>query len=222
VSDRWATFDCYGTLIDWYGGIRGVFRQLWPTTDSERLLRRHHAIEPLVQEGRALAYREVGARTLRAVAAIEDLPLDPSQHYAFADSLPSWPAFPDVSPGLERLRAAGWRLAILSNTDPDLLAASQKQIGVPIDVSITASEAGSYKPAHGHWRTFFDLTGADRRRHVHVAASPFHDLAPASQLGLTAVWINRLNEQSTQPRAAELPDLGALTETLERLVPGSQ
>jgi 2-haloacid dehalogenase len=218
VSDRWATFDCYGTLIDWHGGIRAVIRGLWPDADTERLLRLHHIIEPLVQEGRSLAYREVGARTLRAMAAVEGLPLQPSQYYALADSLPGWPAFEDVPPGLRALKAAGWKLAILSNTDPDLLAASREQIGVPIDLSITAKEAGSYKPAHGHWRTFFEITGADRSQHVHVAASPFHDLAPASELGLTAVWINRLHEQSDKPRAAELPDLSALPETLERLL----
>ncbi|MBV9581878.1 MAG: HAD-IA family hydrolase [Chloroflexi bacterium] len=221
MSDRWATFDCYGTLIDWYAGIRGVIRQLWPDADAERLLRQHQAIEPLVQEGRALAYREVGARTLRAIAAVEDLPLNPSGAYALADSLPGWPAFPEVPKALRSLRDNGWRVAILSNTDPNLLAASIEQIGVPIDLRITAAEADSYKPAHGHWQRFFEKTAADTARHVHVAASAFHDVAPAAELGLTAVWINRLDERSDLPRAAELPDLSALPETLERLVPPS-
>lgn len=219
MTDRWATFDCYGTLIDWHGGIRGVFTRVWPAADAERLLRRHHAIEPLVQEGRALAYREVGARTLRAIAAVEALPLPAPDDYAFADSLPDWPAFPEVPGALQQLRANGWRLAILSNTDPDLLDASIKHIGVEIDLRITAAEAGSYKPAHGHWQRFFETTHADRRRQVHIGASPFHDLAPASELGLKAVWINRTAETSGLPRAAELPDLGQLPVVLERLVP---
>jgi len=219
VTDRWATFDCYGTLIDWYGGIRSVIRRLWPDVDVERLLRRHHAIEPLVQEGRSLSYREVGARTLRAMAAVEDLPLDSADAYALADSLPTWPAFPEVPTALSRLRENGWKLAILSNTDPDLLAASLVQIGVPIDVRITAAEAGAYKPAHAHWRRFFEVTSADRSRHVHVGASPFHDLVPAHELGLTAVWINRVNERSDAPRAAELTTLTALPEALDRLRP---
>src|SRR5689334_9842260 len=120
MADRWATFDCYGTLIDWEGGIRGVFERLWPTADQHALLRRHHAIEPLVQEGRSLAYREVGARTLRAIAAVEGLPLGASDEYALADSLPSWAAFVEVPRALAQLRQWGWRLAILSNTDPEL------------------------------------------------------------------------------------------------------
>jgi 2-haloacid dehalogenase len=219
IGDRWATFDCYGTLIDWHGGIASVFARLWPDQDAERLLERHHAVEPLVQAGRSLPYREVGARTLRAIAAIEGLPLAEPDAYAFADSLPDWPAFPEVPAALQRLRAQGWRLAILSNTDPDLLAASLRQIGVPIDAQVTAAEAGSYKPAPGHWQRFFEQTRADRTRHVHVAASPFHDLAAAQALGLQAVWINRIDEHSSLLRAAELPDLSSLPEVLERIVP---
>src|SRR6266705_2286999 len=122
MTDRWATFDCYGTLIDWNGGIRAALGSLWPAADIERLLERHHTVEPLVQAERSLAYREVGARTVRAIAAIEDLPLTGTGAYALADSLPTWPAFPEVPAALIELRRRGWKLAILSNTDPDLLA----------------------------------------------------------------------------------------------------
>jgi 2-haloacid dehalogenase len=222
MSDRWATFDCYGTLIDWNGGIVGVFRQLWPDADFECLLKRYHVIEPLVQDGRALAYREVGARTLRAIAAMESLPLSADREYALADLLPTWPVFPEVPHALTTLKQRGWRLAILSNTDPDLLAASIEQIGVPIDLSITAAEAGSYKPAPGHWQRFFEHSAADRARHVHVAASPFHDLGPAHELGLNAVWINRIDEQSNVPRAAELHDCLGLPDALDRLIAREQ
>jgi len=158
-------------------------------------------------------------RALRAVAAIAGLALGEIDSDALGNSLPTWPVFPDVPAALWSLRESGWRLAILSNTDPDLLAASQRQIGVPIDLTITAADAGSYKPAPGHWDRFFERTGADRARHVHVAASLFHDIAPAHHLGLRAIWINRLGERSDLPRAAELPDLSRLPETLARLVP---
>ena len=120
---------------------------------------------------------------------------------------------------LRELRARGWKLAILSNTDPDLLDASIHAIDVPIDERIVASDIGSYKPAFGHWETFFRRTGADRTRHVHVAASLFHDIEPCAKLGLPAVWINRRGETSMVPRSAELPDLTDLPDTLERLAP---
>jgi 2-haloacid dehalogenase len=219
VTDRWATFDCYGTLVDWNGGIVGVIRRLWPAADVARVLKRYHALEPLVQEGRDLRYREVGARTLRALAALEGLPLRREDEYSFADTLPDWPVFPEVPESLTTLRRRGWRLAILSNTDPDLLAASIERIGVPVDLTITAAEAGSYKPAFGHWQRFFERSNAAKDRHVHVGASAFHDLAPAAELGLRAVWINRLAESSETPRAAELRDLRELPDTLDRMVP---
>ena len=54
---------------------------------------------------------------------------------------------------------------------------------------------------------------------MHVAASLFHDIAPAEELGLPAVWINRLEETSDLPRAAELTDLSDLPDTLDRILP---
>lgn len=219
MTDRWATFDCYGTLIDWLGGIRDTLGDLWPEHDAELLLGAYHEIEPEVQHGRAISYRRVLTETLEKLAHREGLELAEDERAALADSLPSWPPFPEVPASLAELRGRGWRIAILSNTDPDLLDASLGLIGAPVDVRITAAEAGSYKPAHGHWDRFFADTKADRARHVHVGASPFHDLVPAAELGLRAVWINRLHEGSDAPRAAELPDLAKLPETLDDLVP---
>ena len=219
MPERWATFDCYGTLIDWESGIRSTFERLWPAEDSKRLLERYHEIEPRVQLDPSLSYREVLTEALRLLADHEGLELRPGDEVALAESLPSWPPFPEVAGALAELRRRGWRLAILSNTDPDLLASSLERIGVPVDATVTATDAGSYKPAHGHWERFFDATAASRERHVHVAASPFHDLAPAAELGLRAVWINRLGEASDHPLAAELPDLSGLPDELDELVP---
>ena len=218
-ADRWVTFDCYGTLIDWETGIRSTLSSLWPDADAERLLQRYHGIEPELQQGDPLPYRQVLTETLRRLASEERLHLKRDHASALADSLPAWPVFDDAPPVLTRLRDDGWRLAILSNSDPDLLKASIAAIGVPFDVTVTAVDAGSYKPRFGHWNTFFDRTGASRDRHVHVAASALGDLWPASELGLRCVWINRHGEQTHLPRDAELPDLTELAEVLENLVP---
>jgi 2-haloacid dehalogenase len=218
AGDRWATFDCYGTLIDWMGGIRSVLEDLFPDHDATELLYRYHDIEPTLQEGRGVPYRQVLTQGLELLAEREGLVLADEDRTDLADSLPSWPPFDEVPAALAEVRRRGWKLAILSNTDPDYLDASLELIGVPTDERITASEIGSYKPAHGHWAAFFERTGADRARHVHVAASLFHDIAPAAELGLRAVWINRMHETSDLPRAAELSDLSKLPETLDDLV----
>ena len=219
MTDRWATFDCYGTLIDWETGIGATLSALWPDADLERLLEQYHRIEPEVEQDDSLPYRRVLTDSLRRLAADEGLTLPAEEVGALAASLPSWPVFEEVPGALTRLREAGWRLAILSNTDPDLLAKSIETIGVPFDMAVTAREAGSYKPKHGHWKHFFDISGADSDQHVHVAASLFHDISPAGEMGLHCVWINRLQEVTNLPRDAELPDLSELPEVLERLVP---
>jgi 2-haloacid dehalogenase len=219
APDRWATFDCYGTLIDWNRGISETLAGLWPDADRDSLLARYHEIEPRVQLDSGVPYREVLKEALRLLAEHEGLTLASEDEYALAESLPAWPPFPEVPGALAELRGRGFRLAILSNTDPDLLQASLERIGVPVDAQITAAEAGSYKPASGHWECFFEQTGAERELHVHVAASLYHDIEPADRLGLRAVWINRLREQSDLPRAAELKDLSRLPETLDELVP---
>jgi 2-haloacid dehalogenase len=216
--ERWATFDCYGTLIDWNGGIRTVLAAVFSEGRADRLLHRYHALEPELEADGQLTYREVLTRALGRLAEEEGVELDAPA--ALADSLPSWRPFPEASGSLEDARARGWRLAILSNTDPDFIAASKERIGVPFDETVVASEIGSYKPAHGHWEEFFRRTGADRATHVHVAASLFHDIAPANELGLRSVWINRLDERSERAKAdRELPDLAGLADVLDQLVP---
>ena len=219
--DRWASFDCYGTLIDWDGGLSTTLENLWPEQDVDELLARYHEIEPRVQLQPGLPYRDVLAESLRLLAAHEGLGLDPRDETALADALPRWEPFPEVPGSLDELRARGWRLAILSNTDPDFLEASIARIGIPIDVTVTAADAGSYKPAHGHWETFLAQRDVDRTRYVHVAASAFHDIEPCAELGIPAFWINRLEESSDLPRAGELPDLNGLADALERVVPAS-
>ena len=211
---RWATFDCYGTLIDWNGGIRKELARLWPDEDADELLRRYHELEPGVEHAEpGLSYREVMQRTL---ARLGDVP--PGEDDALGRSLPGWDVFPDVREALERARARGWRLGILSNTDRDFIEASKEAIGVPFDETVVASEIGSYKPARKHWEEFSARTGADPARHVHVAQSMFHDIVVANELGLPSVWINRLGEHHDTAPTRELPDLVELPEVLDELV----
>jgi 2-haloacid dehalogenase len=221
MADRWATFDCYGTLIDWNRGIGDALASLWPDADREALLARYHEIEPRVQLQGTLSYREVMRQALVLLAGDADRPLGEADEYALADSLPSWRPFPEVPGALAELRGRGVKLAILSNTDPELLDSSLERIGVSVDGRITAAEAGSYKPAPGHWERFFAQYDADREQHVHVGASLYHDIEPASRLDLKAVWINRLNEWSDLPRAGELKDLARLPEVLDELLPAA-
>jgi 2-haloacid dehalogenase len=219
--ERWATFDCYGTLVDWNAGIGAELERV-VGGDRAWLLARYHELEPQVQaRDPALSYRGVMAEVLAAIARERGRALGTGDRDALGRSLAGWPVFAEVPAALGRMRERGWRLAILSNSDRDLIEASMPAIGVPFDLAVVASEIGSYKPAHRHWEQFFDRTGADRARHVHVAQSHFHDIVPASALGLRSIWVNRLGEAGDPPPTRELTDLSGLPGAAEELVPGS-
>jgi 2-haloacid dehalogenase len=213
VAERWATFDCYGTLIDWNGGLRGVLARVFGDNQADGLLERYHELEPRLEADGTLSYREV------LTAAMRQLGAPAGEEDALARSLPAWRPFPEVPTALGQARARGWKLAILSNTDRDLIEASIARLGVPFEHVLVASELGSYKPGHAHWSRFFAETGAGRDSHVHVAASLFHDIAPASELGLCTIWIDRLGEHPEHQPARALSDLRRLPETLEELIP---
>jgi 2-haloacid dehalogenase len=211
--ERWATFDCYGTLIDWNGGIRTELARVFGEERADALLVRYHVLEAKLEADGELTYREVLREAMRGLAA------PPDEEDALARSLPNWEPFPEVPGALQEARDRGWKLAILSNTDRDFIEASQARLGVTFELAIVASEIGSYKPAHSHWERFFNETNAAPEQHVHVAASLFHDIAPANELGLRSIWINRLGETPGPQPTRDLRDLDHLADTLDELVP---
>jgi 2-haloacid dehalogenase len=219
---RWATFDCYGTLVDWNAGIGAELSRLFGSPLRERLLARYHVIEPRVEsEHPRWSYRDVMAAVLAELAAETGTVLPVEEEDALGRSLPGWPHFAEVPGALAEAHERGWRLVALSNTDRDLIEASLRAIGVPFERAIVASEVGSYKPAPGHWHAFYQETGADKSRHVHVAQSHFHDIVPAHDLGIRSIWINRLGERAEPAPTRQLPDLAGLADVLDELVPQS-
>jgi 2-haloacid dehalogenase len=217
--ERWATFDCYGTLVDWNGGIRAELEKLFGAARADELLARYHELEPKIQAAKpGASYREVLTVALERLAAERGLTLPEGETSALARSLPSWPVFEDVRPGLTEARSRGWRLGILSNSDRDLIDASIEALGVPFETAIVAGEIGSYKPAHRHWEAFYEQTGADPAGHVHVAQSVYHDIAPAAELGIPSIWINRLGEPDDPRPRRTLTSLTGLADALDGAV----
>jgi 2-haloalkanoic acid dehalogenase type II len=210
VADRWATFDCYGTLIDWNGGIRAELARVFGEYRADERLERYHELEPELEADGTRSYREVLTVAMRRLGA----PV--GEEDALAGSLPQWQPFPEVPEALAEARAQGWKLGILSNSDRDYIEASMERLGVPFELAIVASEIGSYKPGLGHWHAFQERTG--RAPDVHVAASLFHDIGPANELGLPSVWINRLGERPGPQPTKEQPDLTSLAAALEEVV----
>lgn len=218
MAERWATFDCYGTLVDWNGGIRAEFEKLFGVEHADRLLARYHELEPEIQATQpGASYREVLTLALERLVEEEGIALPEGETSALARSLPSWPVFDDVPVALAQARARGWKLGILSNTDRDLIDASMVSIGIAFQRVIVASEIGSYKPAKRHWEVFREQTGAGETNHVHVAQSLFHDITPATDLGIPSIWINRFGEPADERPRKTLPSLTGLADALEEI-----
>ena len=190
------TFDCYGTLIDWESGIAGAFIQNAAsdgvTLQRDDVLRAYAKAERAIESDAWRSYRTVLTEAAIVVAQALGWPLDPHRASFLADSLPSWTPFADTNPSLERLRAAGANLGILSNTDDDLIAATRKHFTVPFDLVITAQQVRSYKPKHAHFLAARERIGDVKW--LHAAESNFHDVVPANALGIASAWINRKGE----------------------------
>jgi len=200
------TFDCYGTLIDWEGGIADAFAaeagREGVTLDRRAVLAAYATIEPIVESEAFRSYRDVLTETARRVATRVGWRLQANRASFLADSLPRWRPFPDTGPALERLSEAGWRLAILSNVDDDLLAATLRFFPVSFAFTVTAQQVRSYKPAHGHFRAARERIGSDRW--IHAAQSYFHDVIPARSLGIVTAWVNRKGEVPPDAEGADI------------------
>ena len=220
-TTRWATFDCFGTLVDWRHGIRTSAELLFPGRGAE-VLDRYNAHEPTVELERPTArYRDVLAETLRRACADLGLALGDDDAGILGTTIEYWPVFPDVATELGALRAAGWRLALLTNCDRDIIGATQRRLGVIIDAVVTAEAVGSYKPAHGHFTRFAESFAPSPGTWVHVAEGYTFDMQPARELGIPRVWINRQGEQRDESIVdAVLADLRGLDAAVQRVATG--
>lgn len=217
--DRWATFDCYGTLVDWRSGMISALESIAPGR-SGKLLESYHQVEPIIQSEPFRPYKEVLAEGLRRSASGVRVDVSAQDCEIFGRTLASWPVYSDVGPALSALHASGWKLAILSNVDRDLIAGTLASFPVSIDLVVTAEDVGSYKPALGHLNRFMEKSRVDRSRWVHVAVSMFHDISPAAKLHVKGVYVPRDGErEDTRDAQAMLPDLKPLPAVLEALVP---
>lgn len=217
------TFDCYGTLIDWETGLLSALRPLvaqhGKSIADHALLELYGELEAQLEAGPYQHYREILRAVVRGLG--ERLGFEPSA--AEADSLPAslggWPPFPDTVAALRRLKSR-YQLAIISNTDDDLFAATAKRLVVPFDFITTAQQVGSYKPARNNFLRALGRIGKPKERLLHCAQSLFHDIAPTHALGITNVWVNRRHGKAgagaTHPAAVapdlEVPDLKTLAD----------
>jgi len=212
------SFDCYGTLIDWEAGIAAVLgpwvRRFDPSITDEQVLVAYSENEAAVEnEAPGTLYPDVLREAFRRTG--KDLGFDVSNEDADAlgTSVPDWPAFPDSSDALQRLKKH-YKLIILSNVDRESFAGSNKRLDVEFDEILTAQDIGSYKPNPANFDALLrrvEEIGSTGQL-LHVAQSLFHDHVPGKKAGLPSVWINRRHAQpgwgaTPDPRTDVTPDL---------------
>lgn len=211
MADRWLTFDCFGTLIDWRHGIRTTGELLFPGRGQD-FLDAYVDLEAEVEgEDGFRRYRVVLTETTRRAAGRLALPLATDDADSLVATIPYWPPFADVGPGLTELRNAGWKLALLTNCDRDIIALTQRRLPVPFHAVVTAEDVSAYKPNEAHFDLFRTTFGASADVWIHCAQSYFHDIRPAHALGIRRIWVNRLHEQEDPALAdATITGLGEL------------
>jgi 2-haloacid dehalogenase len=216
MDERWISFDCFGTLVDWHGGFRAILERAGARRAAE-LAAAFHRFEPIVESEPYRSYREVTRIALeRAMAELEIEPaaLPPT---ILADRWQMLPVFADTTPALRQLREQGWSLAVLTNCDTDLFAETAATLGIAIDRVITAQDVRSYKPAPAHFRRFRETIG--EAPWIHVACSWFHDIVPARAAGIPRIWIDR-DRTGEDPSIATrvLPNLDDLPSVVRLVV----
>ena len=201
------TFDCYGTLIDWETGTIEALRPLLARhgitlSDDEIIAVAQELEEPLCKPPYR-RYRAVLAGVVEGFGHRFGFPVGAEDRDLLAASIPSWRPFPDT---VDALRALGrrYRLAIISNVDDDLFAATAQQLGVSFDAVVTAEQARCYKPDRAIFEEALRRLGAEPGSVGHIAEG-VSEISPARQLGCATVWVRR-NGRSAR-LLTELPDL---------------
>ncbi|WP_322015280.1 haloacid dehalogenase type II [Paraburkholderia sp. J12] len=217
--DKWITFDCYGTLVDWRAGMRASLEIVSPG-NGERLLALHRKVEGEIEINEAYRpYREVLAESVRRMAAELGLALAGGNEEILSATMPFWPLYADTNAALLRLKELGYRLAILSNVDRDLISRTLRHFDVLFDLVVTAQDVRSYKPADAHARFFLERSGVQPGNWVYAAVNNQYDLVAGNRLGAQCIWINRDAERAADTGflAAELSGMRELPDTLVRL-----
>jgi 2-haloacid dehalogenase len=192
--------DQYGTIVDIQKGLTEAvtpflrqkgwigepnsFVTWWRRTHFENSM-----IDSLCDRGHT-PYREISQRAVAHVMDRCGIAYTKDEVRWLVSQIETLKPFPDVVSGLEKLRAKGYKLAILSNGDRDMLKAAEPHIGFAFDHVISVQEAGYFKP---HWKTYAkaeEIMGQDRSGILFVANHAF-DCIGAKSYGMRTVFIDR-------------------------------
>ena len=225
------SFDCYGTLIDWERGILPPLKQLLSNREidfsDDRTLELFAEFESELENDKNdyIEYRKILQEIVKRFGQRFNFELTETESgteiNCLVDSLKNWQPFPDTVAALSALKQK-YKLAVISNIDDDLFAGTAKHLKVEFDWLITAEKVRSYKPSTRHFEIALETMGIPPEKLLHVAQSVYHDIVPATSMGISTVWVNRRHDKTgfgaTMPASGkpdlEVPDLKTLVETI--------
>ncbi|MGI4732464.1 MAG: haloacid dehalogenase type II [Janthinobacterium lividum] len=221
---RIITFDCYGTLVQWHRAVRQAARSVLLAHIGDAVSEAQGAsladklrATAVVHQQRSpyRAYHAVLRSSLEEALAAAGHDATEDDHRTLWSTLSCVPVHPDTAAALARLRSC-YRLAIISNTDDDLIADTVAAIGAPVDFVITAQQARAYKPDHRLFEYAHARMGVTKDETIHVGMGQFTDLKVCNELGIRSVWIDREGEPLNPDWTSDavLPDLSALPDLL--------
>ncbi|MCY4093834.1 MAG: HAD-IA family hydrolase [Gammaproteobacteria bacterium] len=199
------SFDCYGTLVDWESAIIQYLQPVLLSHDVHvfdgTILEFYSEWEPLEQDAGG-TYRDVLSRVMTRYGARLGFTPTGEETEGFITAIASSSPFEDTVDAMTKL-SEHFKFAIISNTDEDLIQQTLELIPTEFSTVLTAQELGAYKPDREMMRNAFDQISQRDKRILHVAQSKYHDILPASELGLNTVWINRSSEHASAVQGVE-------------------
>jgi 2-haloacid dehalogenase len=212
---RACVFDAYGTLFDVHAAAAALRPQLGARADALSQLWRAKQLEYTWLRSLMARHADFWQITADALDhALERSDVDGALRAPLLQAYLTLRAYPEVTDVLRRLRAAGQRLAILSNGTPAMLAAAVEKagIGALLGTVLSVEEVGVYKPDPRVYRLAVERLAVPAEQIAFLSSNAW-DIHGAAAFGLRPVWINRLAAPAERlPGAAEhsLPDLSGL------------
>lgn len=142
--------------------------------------------------GKYAPFGQIGGAALEMVAQRRGITLTPEQKQAIANGVASLPAHPDVRPALETLKAAGFRLATLTNSTQAVVEQQLANAGLRelFEAALSADEVQRLKPAPEPYQMAAQRLGVAIGQLRLVAAHAW-DIAGARRAGAAAAFVAR-------------------------------
>jgi 2-haloacid dehalogenase len=217
------TFDCYGTLVQWY---EVLLREIGAVllAKGRDVAGASAVLETFSEHSRRLEaerphrlYKDILRTGFRAALTDHGLAPDDDDVERLATAIPSMGPHPEVPGALRRLRER-YKLAIFTNSDDDIIAHNVARLGVPVDFVITAERARAYKPSRQIFEYGYRTMGVTKDETVHVAMGMFLDMKACHDLGVRGIWVNRLGQRGN-PDWLPYAEVANLDEAAALLLP---